>query len=58
MSSSQTTLSRPYSKAPCWEPEEEEGTIRCGKAALENGHAYLSLNHKLLSKIECNGKLL
>ena len=29
-----------------------------GKATSKNGKVYLSLNHKLLPKIECNGKLL
>ena len=58
MSADQTTLPRPYSKALCQEPEEEEGNVRGMKTTLLNGQGYLSLNHKLLPKIECNGKLL
>ena len=58
MSADQTALPRPYSKALCLEPEEEEGNVRGGKTTSNNGQAYLSLNYKLLPKIECNGKLL
>ena len=58
MSADQRALTRPYSKAPHQEPEEEEGNIRGGKTRSKNGLAYLVLNHKLLPTIECNGRLL
>ena len=58
MSADQTALPRPYSKALCQEPEEEEGNTRGGKTTSKNRQVYLALNHKLLPKIECNGKLI
>ena len=58
MSANQPNLPRPYFKAACWEPEEEEGNIRGGKTTSKDGWAYHSLNHKLLPNIECNGELL
>ena len=57
MSADPTTLPRPYCKALCQE-SEEKGNVRGGKTTSKNEQAYLSLNHKLLPKIECNGKLL
>ena len=58
MSANETALPRPYSKALCQEPEEEEGKVSDGKTTSKNGQAYLLLNHKLLPKKECNDKLL
>ena len=58
MSANEIALPKPYSKALCQEPEEEESNIRVGDTTSKNGQAYLLLNHKLLPKIECNVKLL
>ena len=58
MSADEIALPMPYTKALCWELEEEEGNARGGKITSKNAQAYLLLNHKLLPKIECNGKLL
>ena len=58
MSANQRALPRPFSKALCWEPEEEEGNVRVGKTTSKNGQVYLSLNHKSLLEIECDCKPL
>ena len=42
MSADQTALPRPYSKALCQEPEEEEGNIRGGKTTSKNEQAYIT----------------